>query len=394
MAKSACGAGNIRKKTVTRGGKEYTYWEARITTGYDPGTGKQIVRSFSGKTQKEVRTKMQQAAVELTNGTYQEPTKITVGGWLDEWMQTFVRPTVKPLTVSAYEAAIKNHIKPSTGNIQLQSIRGSHIQKLYNGMKDAGLSAKTIKNTGAILHKAFSVAMKQGLISVNPCDAADLPKGKAREITPLSDAHIPLFLKAIQNDPYCNAFALCLLAGLREGECLGLSWEQVDFDNGRITISRQLQKEKRKDGQYYIADSTKNGKPRVIEPPPIAFRYLQAEKKKQLQNRLKVGQHWSNPFDLVFTEDNGRYIIFQTFHSHFKKIVASIGCPDARPHDLRHTCATVAISSGADVKSVQGLLGHATASFTLNVYTHVSDKMKADTAARMQSYYDSMNKLG
>lgn len=394
MAKSASGTGNIRKKTVTRGGKEYAYWEARITTGYDPGTGKQIMRSFSGKTQKEVRAKIQQAAVELSNGTYQEPSRLSVSGWLDEWVESFVKPTVKPLTLSAYSSSIKTHISPSIGNIKLQVLRGTHIQKLYNSMKDSGLSAKTIKNTAAILHKAFTVAVKQGLMAANPCDAAEVPKGKARKITPLSDAQIPLFLEAIQADPYCNAFALCLLAGLREGECLGLSWEQIDFDNGRITISRQLQKEKKKGGQYYIADSTKNGKTRVIEPPPLAFQYLRAEKKKQLENRLRAGAHWDNPFNLVFTEEDGRNIIFQTFHRHFKKIAASIGCPNARPHDLRHTCATVAISSGADIKSVQSLLGHATASFTLNVYTHTSDKMKADTAARMQSYYDTMQKQG
>ena len=305
-------------------------------TGYDPGTGKQIVRSFSGKTQKEVRAKIQQAAVELANGTYQEPSRLTVGAWLDEWMESFVKPTVKPLTVSSYAAAIKNHITPSMGSVKMQALRGTHVQKLYNTMRESGLSAKTIKNVSAILHKAFSVAVKQGLMATNPCDAADVPKGKAREIVPLTDAQIPLFLEAIQGDPYCNAFALCLLAGLREGECLGLSWEQVDFDNGRITISQQLQKEKRKGGQYYIADSTKSGKPRVIEPPPIAFQYLRAEKKKQLENRLHMGEFWDNPFDLVFTEESGRNIIFQTFHKHFKKIAASIGCPDARPHDLRH----------------------------------------------------------
>ena len=210
----------------------------------------------------------------------------------------------------------------------------------------------------------------------------------------MTDAQIHLFLEAIQNDPYCNAFALCLLAGLREGECLGLSWEQVDFDNGSITISQQLQREKKKGGQYYIADSTKSGKPRIIEPPPIAFQYLRAERKRQFENRLRNGAFWDNPFNLVFNEESGRYINTLTFYKHFKKIAASIGCPDARPHDLRHTCATVAISSGADIKSVQSLLGHATASFTLNVYTHTSDKMKADTAARMQSYYDSMKKQG
>lgn len=179
------------------------------------------------------------------------------------------------------------------------------------------LGAENTPYTRAVARKSFTAAVarimepgckfdcmtvlvgKQGLMATNPCDAADVPKGKTREIVPLTDAQIPLFLEAFQGDPYCNAFALCLLAGLREGECLGLSWEQVDFDNGRITISRQLQKEKRKGGQYYIADSTKSGRPRVIEPPPIAFQYLRAEKKKQLENRLHMGEYWDNPFNLV-----------------------------------------------------------------------------------------------
>lgn len=158
------------------------------------------------------------------------------------------------------------------------------------------------------------------------------------------------------------SYALCLFAGLREGECLGLSWGQVDFEAKRITVSQQLQKEKKKDTKYYIAPTTKSGKVRQIAPPDIAFKYLRAERLKQSERRLAAGELWSNP--------------------------------DARPHDLRHTAATVAIASGADVKSVQDLLGHATASFTLNVYAHTSDKMKRDTAERMQSYYDNLQKIG
>ena len=111
---------------------------------------------------------------------------------------------------------------------------------------------------------------------------------------------------------------------------------------------------------------------------------------KQLENRLKAGPAWSNPDDLVFTDETGKHRAIYTFYSNFKRIAAKIGRPDARPHDLRHTAATVAIASGADIKSVQDLLGHATASFTLNVYAHTSEQMMKDTAARMQSYYDGL----
>jgi len=113
-----------------------------------------------------------------------------------------------------------------------------------------------------------------------------------------------------------------------------------------------------------------------------------------VENRLKAGPVWENPDDLVFTDETGRHYAVYTFYRRFKAIAAAIGRPDARPHDLRHTAATVAIASGADIKSVQDMLGHATASFTLNVYAHTSEQMMKDTAARMQSYYDGLSAKG
>ena len=128
-----------------------------------------------------------------------------------------------------------------------------------------------------------------------------------------------------------------MFAGLREGECLGLSWAQVDFEARRITISQQLQHEKKKGAAYYIAPSTKSGKPRQIEPPEIAFQYLRAERKRQAENRLAAGELWSNPDNLVFTDEMGGHLAISTFYKTFKRIAASIGRPDARPHDLRHS---------------------------------------------------------
>lgn len=382
--RNAQGGGTIRQRANG-------LWEARYTVGRDPGTGKQIQRSIYGSTQKEVRQKLAQITASIDKGTYQTPNKITVGTWMEEWLTTFCENKVKPLTLQSYRASIKNHIVPAIGAMELQAVKGSHVQRLYNSMTRAGLSGKTVKNTSAIMHKAFSIALKQGIIAANPCDAAELPKADRKEIRPLADDEIPLFLSAIDSSPMRNAYALCLFAGLREGECLGLSWGQVDFEKGRITISQQLQKVRTEGrGEYQITPSTKSGKPRTIELPPIAFEYLRAERVKQLENRLRAGPAWNNPDDLVFTDEVGGHYAIYTFYKRFKAIAASIGRPDARPHDLRHTAATVAIASGADIKSVQDLLGHATASFTLNVYAHTSEQMMKDTAARMQSYYDGL----
>ena len=381
-AKAAQGAGTIRQRS---NGK----WEARVVVGVNPGTGKPIRRSIYADTQKEARRQMTAIIRELDRGTYQTPNRITVSEWMQEWLTTFCAGKVRPLTYQSYEGIIKNHIVPAIGAVELQAVKGTHVQRLYNSMTKAGLSGKTVKNVSAVLHKA-RVALKQGILQANPCDAAELPKVEHHEIKPLTDEEIPRFLAALDGSPMRNAYALCLFAGLREGECLGLSWGQVDFQRGRIVVSQQLQREKHKGGKYYIAPSTKSGKPRTIEPPPIAFEYLRAEKRRQAENRLKAGPAWDNPDDLVFTDETGGHYAIVTFYKNFKRIAASIGRPDARPHDLRHTAATVAIASGADIKSVQDLLGHATASFTLNVYAHTSEQMMKDTAARMQSYYDNL----
>lgn len=388
MAKKAANnAGSIRQRPDG-------LWEARISIGNDPATGKPKRRSIYGKTQKEVRQKMTAALKSLDDGTYQTPSKMKVSEWFDTCLETYWRNKVKPLTYQSYEGIVKNHVKPNIGGLELQAVKGVHIQKLFNAMTDAGASGKTVKNVSAIMHKAFSIAMKQGYIVSNPVDAVELPKATRREIKPLTDGEIPLFLETIENHPYRNAYALCLFAGLREAECMGLSWNQIDFKRKTITVSQQLQKNKTGNKDYFIADTTKSGKPRTIKPPAIAFDYLIDEQSKQISNRLRAGKAWSNPHNLVFTDEIGGHYAVGTFYKRFKRIAESIGRPDARPHDLRHSCATVALASGADIKSVQSLLGHATASFTLDVYGHTSEKMMQDTANRMQNYYNTLANNG
>ena len=385
--RGANGGGTIRQRSDGS-------WEARVTMGTNPTSGKPVRKSLYGKTQKEVRQKMTALLGSMDKGTYQPETKATVRAWMDEWLETYCTNKLKPYTVKSYNGIIDNHIVKHLGAMPLQSVRGSDIQRMYNNMIADGASPKTVKNIGAVAHKAFSMAVKQGIIAANPCDAAELPAMVRHEIKPLTDAEIPLFLQAIDGDPMANAYALCLFCGLREGECLGLSWNQVDFEKKSITISQQLQKEKAKGGKYYIAPFTKSNRPRTIIPPAIAFEYLKREKGHQAEMRLTAGQMWDNPNNLVFTNAGGGNLAISTFYKTFKRIAAAIGRPDARPHDLRHTAATVAIASGSDVKSVQDLLGHATASFTLNVYAHTSEKMMEDTAVRMQGYYDSIGKPG
>lgn len=386
MSKQAArGSGSIRKKTVKKNGKEYQYWEGRITVGRDPGTGKQVQRSITGKTQKEVQQAMNKALAELDAGSYHAPNKVTVTQWLTTWLDLYCARSVRPSTLKIYVGKIRNHILPAIGATKLQDLRGTHIQRMYNALSDAGLGGKTIRQTGTLLHTALQQAVKEGLITSNPCDAATPPREIRREMHPLTDAEIPRFLQAIKGSPYENAYALCLYTGIREGECLGISWRQVDFDRRTLLIDQQLQQ---RTGGYELT-IPKSGRPRTIQLPEQAVMSLRSERRRQAEHRLRAGPAWANPDDLVFTTETGRHIAISTFYEYYKRIVTEIGRPDARIHDLRHTAATVALANGADIKTVQEMLGHTSASITLNIYAHSTEQMKADTAKRIEEYYEA-----
>lgn len=176
---------------------------------------------------------------------------------------------------------------------------------------------------------------------------------------------------------------------MREGEICGLTWDAVDFRNGTITVKQQLCKEKVKGGQHYIA-ATKNDKSRVLTVAPFVMEILRAVRQEQMQNHLACGLAWQNEYNLVFTDRSGHFIVPQTALKRFKAVANKIGRPDARFHDLRHTYAVASLQEGDDVKTVQQNLGHATAAFTLDVYGHVSEKMKQESAARMERFIEKI----
>ncbi len=382
--KSAAGSGTIRKKTVTRNGKEYTYWEARYTAGYDPGTGKQIQRSITGKTQKEVSRKLKEATTALDAGTYTAPSKMTVAQWMDIWAVDYLGG-VKPLTVSNYQSNIRNHIKPCLGAIRLDALTPHEIQAFYNSLT---VSPKTVKNIHGVLHKALDQAVSNGYIRFNPADSCVLPRVVRKEIQPLDEKQIADFLRAIHGDPFEDLFLVTLFTGLREGEILGLTWDCVDLANGILTINKQLIAARGAEEKYQLAP-TKNGKARTITVAPSVRDILRRVKCRQLENRLKYGECWADT-GFVFTTELGEHLIHYTVYTHYKKIAAQIGCPDSRFHDLRHTYAVASIQSGDDLKTVQENLGHATASFTLDVYGHVTQQMRQASADRMEQFIQSV----
>ena len=388
--RAASGDGSIRKKIVKKNGKEYTYWEGRYTCGFDPKTGKQKQRSISGKTQAEVAQKLREVTAEIGQGTFKEACKLTVGEWSIIWDKDYLIG-VKPRTQEAYRSILCTHIRPELGAIKLEALNAHTIQHFYNGLSQKGLSAKTVKNVHGVLHELLQQAVRIGYLRMNPSDACTLPRVVKKEIKPLGDDAIRQFLAAIQGHRFEILLMVTLFTGLREGEVLGLSWDRVDFDKGTLLIDRQLQRAKDESGERrYSLVSLKNDKWRRITPADSVMELLRRQWSSQAEWRLRAGPAWEDS-GLVFTNELGEHLSPYTVYHNFKRLAASIGIPEARVHDLRHSYAVAAIKSGDDIKTVQGNLGHATASFTLDVYGHVTDQMKRDSAERMQKFIESVS---
>ena len=361
-------------------------WEARATVA-----GKR--RSFYADRQSDALKAMRAAQKAADDGNYLEPTRITVSAWLDTWLHEYAANTCKPLTLSTYQSRIETHIRPALGKIKLTDLTAAHVQTFYNDLtRNKGLAPKTVNSVHGILHKALTQAVKLRYIGYNPADACDTPRLTQREITPLSESEITAFLAELHRseEPLSRLFRVALFTGMREGEICGLPWDAVDFASGTITVRQQLQKEKKKGGSFYIA-TTKNEKTRTITAAPFVMDLLREEYAAQRKARLAAGLIWKNEWNLVFTNAIGEHIVPQTALKRFKAVCTRIGRPDARFHDMRHTFAVASLQEGDSVKTVQENLGHATASFTLDVYGHVSDKMKQDSAARMEKFIEKVN---
>lgn len=394
MGRGANGTGSIRKITTTRKGKEYTYWQARYTAGYDPGTGKQIQRSITGKTQKEVAQKLKQATYELDQGTYTAPCRMTVKDWLEIWKAEYTGD-VKESTAYIYKKNLDMYVIPFLGAVKLEALTTDMIQQLYGKLlkpEKAGvkaLSAKSVRNVHGVFRKALQQAVLNGYIQKNPADSCKRPKAVKKETAPLDKAHAAAFLKAIQGHPHEYLYQITLFTGLREGEVLGLTWDCLDFESGTLLVKQQLRRQQQKGGTYYM-DSTKNGKCRVLTLAPSVVRLFRLQKIKQNGMRVKAGELWQEN-NLIFSNAVGNYLSYRTVYDCFKRVMVKIGSPSTRFHDLRHTYAVLALNGGDNYKTVQENLGHATAAFTLDVYGHVTPQMRQDSADHMEEVIKSIS---
>ena len=365
------GDGMVRKREDGR-------WEGRIVVGHKQN-GEPIFRYVLAKTQKELLDKLHRDLEAFQDVELTEDSRMTLGEWLDRWMEDYGVATLRPNTLRSYEQFIRCYIKPYLGDKIVSRVTRMDIQKLYRKLKHEGrvrehpehgheLSDTMVLRIHAMLHRCLKDAEAAHVIARNPTDGAVVPKASYKPKQILTKEQMETFLAAVErNEIWRDFFYTELTTGLRLGEICGLMWSDFDGRKGTLSVSRTLHREK--GGRLTAGDTKTYAGTRTILLPTSTAERLRLRKKTSYSPWI-----FHDPFRPEAPLNPG------TAYRQLKKILQETGLPELRFHDLRHTFATHALANGVDAKTLSGILGHTKASFTLDTYTHTTGDMQRRAA--------------
>jgi|SRR5579872_1027435 len=335
-----------------------------------------------GKSRQEAARKLSAAIEARERGLLITAPQQPLGRYLDQWLQESVKPRVRPWTYKGYEVLIRRHIKPVMGRVPLQKLTPLHVQRLLNRMVSGGASPKTASYALGTLRTALNEAMRWGLVSRNVAALVPRPRVDRFEIQPLSPAEARHFLEVAAGDRLGALYSVALTMGLRQGEALGLRWQDVDLDAGLLHVRFQLQ---RIDGQglQLVPPKTKLSR-RTLAMPPTVVANLRSHRARQAEEQLQAGSVWVET-GLVFTTPIGTGLDGPNVTKAFQRLLEKAGLERRRFHDLRHSCASLLLAQNVAPRVVMEVLGHSQISLTMNTYSHVLPELKREAATQMEA---------
>ena len=377
MRKRGQGEGTIRKRADGR-------WEALLTAAQPDGTSKRV--SFYGKTQKEVREKLTAARRLLDQGEALLTDRQTVGQFLDRWLADVIKPHKEPKTYKTYEGVVRLHLAPALGRLPLAKLTPQHVQALLAAKAAGDLAGKdcTLQRLRDVLRNALNQALRWGLVTRNAAELVDAPHYQPPEARPFTAEEARAFLTAARGDRLEALYTVVLAVGLREGEALGLRWEDVDFAKGRLRVARQVQ---RVDGTLQLKEikTAKRKRSRTVALPPMLLGALLTHRDRQEEERLAACGRWQE-WGLVFPSTIGTPQDPRNVLRRFQALVQKAGLPHQRFHDLRHCCASLLLAQGVPPRVVMEILGHSDIRLTMNTYSHVMPVLQQEAATLMEAF--------
>jgi integrase len=360
-------------------------WELKFDLGRD-AFGKRQLRYINFKgTKKEAQAELTRLLNQRNEGTYVDPSKMTVGQYLEHWLAVDIGWA--PKTAARHAGIVRHQIVPRLGAIPLRKLTATHIEAFEAGLRQhgyakgskagTGLTAQSVLHVHRTLSQALAHAVKTGVLFRNPSKQVKPPRPAAREIAILSKAEVAALLR--------NAGQLYLpvlvavTTGIRRGELLGLRWSDLDLKASRLTVNQSLERTK---GETRLKAPKTSTSRRTIALPGITVEALTHHKAEQAKECLKLGVKPA----LVFAHADGTPFDPDSLTKSFDKLIAASGVRRITFHGLRHTHISHQLMDGVHPKIVSERAGHATVAMTLAVYAAFIPTLQADAAAGVDAW--------
>lgn len=354
------GEGTISKRADGR------YTAAIFVTRPDGTRGRKWIY---GRTRTEVAGKLTELAQRVQSGAVIPTRSPTVSAYLDYWLTEVAEPKLRPTTLAKYRSTVELYLRPGLGTQRLDKLTVATVQRFLNTRRNAGDSVPKLRMIREVLSTALGRAVREELIPRNVAQLTTLPTQQRARRTAWTADQARRFLDAATGDPAHPVFTLALLYGLRRGEIAGLRWNDIDFDNNRITVRSTLV---RVGGQLVRGPTKTPAGVRPLPLVPMAREALLAQRQRQDEQRSAAGSDWHDT-GYVFTTRTGRPIEPRNLSRSFDRIVADADLPKIVFHDLRRTAATLLKDLGVPARDAQVILGHANITTTLGIYSEVFD---------------------
>jgi integrase len=361
------------------------HWAIVITVPDANGVKRRKWHSFKGS-KREAQRECARLIAEISKGSYVEPSKTSLAEFLDRWLEA-IKPRVSPRTHERYGELARKNIVPLLGSVMLVKLRPEQIAAAYSealsaGRSDGsgGLSPRTVHHLHRVLKQALGHAVRWQLLLRNPCDAVDPPKVERAPLHVLDVEGTAEMLETARGTSLFIPILLGLTTGMRRGEIVALRWKNVDLDASRLSAVESAEQT----GAGVRYKPPKNGKTRAVAMPSTLVEELRAHRKRQMEDRLKLGMRLADK-DFVVAQFDGAPLQPRSLTHAFEKFLAKHDLPHIRLHDLRHSHATAMLSAGIHPEVAQERLGHSSVSVTIDLYSHVMPGMQEEAAARVDA---------
>lgn len=371
------------KGSVRKRGEKWSYY---FTYKQDGKYKKKEKGGFA--TKREAQSALREALhLYDKNNIIEEFNTFTLYDYINHWLETEGKKTLKSTTLSGYISVTNKHIKNEIGYIKLNDLSHVILYKFLS-KKQNELSASRITAIKNVISNTINLAIRAGLLQNNPLLGVKLnPKAynteRKRDVRALTKEEVNTLLEISKGTNYFLPSLLAIQTGLRRGEALALTWNDIDFEKGTLSINKALCNAS---GENFLTTPKTEASIRTLRMTQDVIAALKEEKQKQEYAKKIHGNYYNNQ-NLVCCKKDGSALAPKGFTSGFNYLLKTKAPFIVRFHDLRHTHATLMMEAGANVKFIQQRMGHSKISTTLDVYSHMTDKIEETSLSQFENLF-------